>query len=78
MKAQPSRVEPQEVDPNRMKRLELAMQDALDGLAEIATLCAWSYDGSCMEILSVEAPDSPAPPTTGNRVIPFRKSRPAL
>lgn len=78
MKAQPSPVEPEEVDSNRMKRLEMTMQDALDGLTEIATYCAWSYGGSCMEILSIEAPDAPAPPAPADsRVIPFRKPRSA-
>ncbi|HKJ10141.1 MAG TPA: hypothetical protein VKA76_13725 [Gammaproteobacteria bacterium] len=75
MNSQPSRLEPEEIDSNRLKRLELTMRDALDGLSEMATLCAWSYDGSCMEILSIEAPGHPAPPAPGNRVVPFRKAR---
>ncbi|MGA7799883.1 MAG: hypothetical protein WCC36_03650 [Gammaproteobacteria bacterium] len=75
MKAQPSFIAPVEADSNRLKRLELIMQDALDGLEQMALLCAWNFDGSCMEILAVEEPDAPARSLPGNSVIPFPNPR---
>lgn len=77
MKTQPVIVATAETDHKRLRRLEYIMQDVLHGMEELATLRAWEFGSSCMEILAIEVPETPPAPAHHSRIIPFRKSHPA-